>query len=60
MLFTPGQKLKTTGLDMSCNNIVVEAEFIRYLDKNVDTKYDCVVISEGVTQLAFSSELEVA
>ena len=60
MSFAKGEKLKTAGLDMSCNEVVVEAEFVRYLDKDVDTDFDCVIISDGVSQLAFSSELEVA
>ena len=60
MLFTPGQKLKTAGLDMACNEVEVDADFVRYLSKDADTDFDCVIISEGVSQLAFSSELEVA
>lgn len=67
--FKKGQKLKSRGLDMKCNPVIVTAEFHEYLPESEvkefeahdgkPIKQDCVIRTDGFLMITDSSSLWV-
>ena len=59
-----GKKYFTKGLNMDCQPVVSEVEFVRYIERKEHTTYDgkimvqdCVIKSDGIKVISNSSDL---